>query len=361
MTQTAAPTSGPGHYVVADIGGTSLRICRVAAGSDQVSDAQRMPTEGLGRYPQASAEELQRRVVDQLATSLDAYLRSPAGVGADAVGLSFAGPMTQDGAVTAAPTIWGASTLPPLRIGEVLEQRLGLPVIAANDITAAAWRYAADESQSFSIITVSSGIGSKVFSDGRVLVGESGHGGELGHWRVDASPDALLCDCGGRGHLGAIASGRGVLAGARRAAARDPERFARSVLAEAAKGLPEGITNEELAKAVRTGDAFATGVLREALGPLASAVGCVFAAIGVRRHVFIGGFALAVGERFVELLGEELVRLGCFGLSPQETRAMLHMGFDDDDHSLVGMGRLLSRSLPERRADGRHDADADHR
>ncbi len=78
------------------------------------------------------------------------------------------------------------------------------------------------------------------------------------------------------------------------------------------------MTNEELAKAVRAGDGFATAVVRRQLRPLASAVSALFTAIGVRRHLFIGGFALAVGPRFTELLGEELVALGHFGLSEDQ-------------------------------------------
>lgn len=318
-------------YVVADIGGTTLRIGRA---TDQgVEAVRRVATEGLGRYPGEAPSRLQRLVMAQLAMELDDYLRSPDGLGTSAVGLSFAGPITSDGVAIAAPTIWGSAST-PLRVGELLAQRLDVPVIVANDITAAAWRYAATEDEPFCLYTVSSGIGTKVFRHGEVLIGDDGSGGELGHWRVDPRPDAVRCDCGGLGHLGAIASGRGILAAARRAAADRPRESL----------LPAEITNEALAAAIRHGDAFAVDLLRAALQPLASAVACVFASIGIRRHLFIGGFAVAVGEKFTEVLADELVRLGCFGLTPAQTRAMVRLGFADDDHSLIGMGQLLTRS-----------------
>jgi C7-cyclitol 7-kinase len=268
--------------------------------------------------------------------------------------------MTIDGVATAAPTIWGDGGA-PVQLTGFLERTLDMPVLVANDITAAAWRYAATEPDPFCLFTVSSGIGSKVFRHGEVLIDDAGYGGELGHWRVDPSPDAPPCDCGGQGHLGAIASGRGVLAAARRTAGARPAAFAASALAEPCGGRPDGITNEALAAAIRLGDGFSVDVLRGALAPLASAVGCVFAAIGIRRYLFIGGFAVAVGDRFIEVLGDELVRLGCFGLEADEVRAMLALGAGDDDHSLIGIGRMLAHRLLLTAKGIPGDAYADHR
>ncbi|MGP2436189.1 ROK family protein [Streptomyces sp. JW3] len=348
MTTLSVPALATGaarRYVVADLGGTTLRIGRVTEGSDRVEAVRRMATEGLDRHRGASAQDLQDRVVEQLTRELDAYLATPEGSGASAVGVSFAGPMTKDGTVLAGPTLWGGPAA-PLPITAVLGRRLAVPVVVANDITAAAWRYASAEPEPFCLITISSGIGHKVFRNGEVLVSDSGHGGEIGHWRVDPREDAVPCECGGRGHLGGIASGRGVLTAAHRAAAADPEGFARSALTGPAHGSPDGITNQDLARAVRAGDAFATRVLRGCLLPLAMAVNCVFTAIGVRRYLFIGGFAVALGPRFVTLLGDELTKLGCFGLDEQQIRAMLALGAADDDHCLLGMARMLAGTLP---------------
>ncbi|MCZ0208757.1 ROK family protein, partial [Streptomyces sp. UMAF16] len=186
---TAEP--GPRRHVVADLGGTSLRIGRITAHGG-VEAVRRVTTDGIGRPGARAAGTAQRRVLDQLARELEEYLRSPDGHGASAVGLSFAGPLTKDGVVRAAPTLWGAEA-EPVHVGDLLSARLGLPVLVANDITAAAWRYAETETEPFCLITISSGIGSKVFRHGEVLVDDQGHGGELGHWRIDLSEDAAPC------------------------------------------------------------------------------------------------------------------------------------------------------------------------
>jgi glucokinase len=345
MTTALPSAGGPRVTVVADLGGTTLRVGRVLGGVLDAASVRRIPTEGLDRHRALPPQVLQAQVVEQLAGELEQYLRSPHGAGADAVGVSFAGPLSKDGTVLAGPTLWGGPAA-PLPITDILTRRLPVPVVVANDITAAAWRYAAPETAPFCLITVSSGIGHKVFRHGEVLIDDAGHGGEIGHWRIDPRPDAIPCECGGRGHLGGISSGRGVLLAARAAAATDPAGFADSELAGPAGHRPDGITNQSLARAVRRGDPFATAVLSDCLLPLAQAVNCLFTAIGIRRYLFIGGFAVAVGSPFLRLLGDQLTRLGCFGLDERQIRAMLSLGAADDDHSLLGMARMVAHTLP---------------
>ncbi|MEV7227878.1 ROK family protein [Polymorphospora sp. NPDC051019] len=324
-------------YTVVDVGGTTLRVGRYDSDTDRVDDVRRMPTEGMDRYPGEPVPVLQRRVVGQLVDVAGAAL---ARHGARRLVVAFAGPIDAAGRVTAAPTVWGRRG-DPLPLRDLLRERLGRPVTVVNDLTAAAWRYVGGADQeAFCLITVSSGIGNKVFRAGEVLLHPDGHGGELGHWTCDPAPDAMPCDCGGRGHLGAVASGRGAVAAARRAAVADPVGYGGSVLAGAE------VDAVALAAAVRADDPFATGVLRAGLRHLATAITAVFASIGVRRYVIIGGFALAVGPRYAALLTEALHRAGCFGLTPAEIDGMVVLGEPDDDHGLIGAGRLLTHTLP---------------
>jgi predicted NBD/HSP70 family sugar kinase len=330
-------------YVVLDIGGTTLRAGLYDPASDTVTHIRRQPVEGIGALPDASVAEIQRRVTAQLDAEIDRLLATADGRRARGIAIAFAGPVDITGRVITAPTVWGrrGASLP---LRELLEPRYGLPVLVVNDLTAATWRYATPESEPFCLFTVSSGIGNKVFRDGQVLLDRDGHGGELGHWRCDVDPRAPLCDCGGRGHLGAIASGRGALAAARRGAAADPGAFRASTLAAATSARADAITNELLAAAVREGDAFAVNALRPGLHHLARAISAVFTAIGVRRYIVIGGFALAVGPAYTELLATELERVGCFGLDTRETRRMVRLGVSDDDSGLIGAGRALHAS-----------------
>ncbi|MEU5388444.1 ROK family protein [Kitasatospora cineracea] len=329
-------------FTVIDLGGTTLRTARYGLDDDTVTDIRRVPTDGIAAHPDLPVAELQTRVLHQVAElAAEAVERHRS----TAVAVAFAGPVSADGRALAAPTVWGGPG-GQLPVRQLLEERLGLPVVVVNDLTAAVWRYVdpADD-QPFCLITVSSGIGNKVYRAGEVLLDTEGHGGELGHWTVDTSPQAPPCDCGGRGHLGAVASGRGALAAARRAAHADPDGYARSALAATAPD-PELLDNHALVAAVRADDPFATEALRGGITALASAITAVFTAIGIRRHVLIGGFALAIGPRYAELLTAELHRLGCFGLTPEEIGRLVVLGAADDDSGLIGAGRLLAARTP---------------
>src|SRR5437868_9520459 len=139
------------------------------------------------------------------------------------VDVAFAGPIDPAGNGLAAPTLWGARLTSPYPLGEDIARCWpNARVRILNDVTAAGYRYLRASDEDFCIVTVSSGIGNKVFANGRPLVGRNGLGGELGHLRVDDSESAPTCECGGRGHLGAVSSGRAILAYARRHAAQGP-------------------------------------------------------------------------------------------------------------------------------------------
>ncbi|MCX4698832.1 ROK family protein [Streptomyces sp. NBC_01373] len=333
--------------IVVDVGGTTLRTACWDADVQALSGVRRVPVRGTGGLDTEDVVGVQRSVVEQLVEEIELVRGSAEGFGAVAVGVAFAGPVTGAGTVTGAPTVWGGGG-PALPLAELLRERTGMPVTVVNDTTAAAWRYADPGGPAFCLFTVSSGISNKIYVGDDVLVDAGGHGGELGHLLCDPAPDAPRCDCGGRGHLGALASGRGMLAAARRAARAEPGAFAVSRLAELCAGTatppqPDDITNRQLARAAHEGDPFAVAVVRTGLAHLATAVSSVFLAAGIRRYVFVGGFALAVGERFLDVLAEELLRVGCFGLTAPEIRDMLVLGAPDDDHCLIGMGRLLGK------------------
>lgn len=332
--------TGPGRgHLVVDVGGTTLRVGRYDGARGSLSIVRRVPVEGMARHPRDPVATLQQRVLDQIIDAVAAELDARP---ADGVGVAFAGPIDEAGVVLQAPTVWGGPA-EPFPLLALLQEHLGRPVAVVNDLTAAVWRYARPDTEPFLLITVSSGIGNKVYRHGEVLLDPGGHGGELGHWRCSSSAYAPLCDCGERGHLGAVASGRGVLREARRAAVVDPVGYRASGLARSCGPAAEDIDNPRLAAAIRDGDPFAIGVLRTGLLHLAQAITAVSTAIGVRRVVVIGGFAVAIGPRYAELLSQEVRRLGCFNLGPDDLDSMITMGAADDDHSLIGLGRLLDR------------------
>jgi glucokinase len=324
-------------YIVLDAGGTTLRVGSYELESGRVVDVSRHAMANFLARPTASVAELQAAVVGQL---LDVIATQHSRRPAAAVGISFAGPVDADGWVVNAPTIWGRSG-EPLDLGRQLSEALGLPVHVLNDVSAAAWRYAGPDAEPFCLITVSSGVGNKVFYDGQVLVNRFGYGGEIGHMRVDFDDDALVCDCGAPGHLGALASGRGAVAAARRFALAEPAAFAGSRLGQLCPQGAAQISAERIAAAVGGNDAFALRCVRHGIGHMARAVAAIYAAIGVRRYIFMGGFAQALGQRYLDELASELRAIGLFGIEPDRIASLLQLASLDDDHGLIGAGHYL--------------------
>ena len=126
--------------------------------------------------------------------------------------VAYPGPIDDHGNVLAMPTLLGRAD-GKFDLGAACRRLWPDAVVhTMNDVTAAGYRYVATGLQDFAIVTVGSGIGHKLFLDGRPRVGPRGRGGEIGHLRLDRAPDAVECECGGRGHLGGLASGRAVVA-----------------------------------------------------------------------------------------------------------------------------------------------------
>lgn len=283
-----------------DIGGTNMRAATVrldGTGATIVTQTRR-PTPNHLLAPDTPAAT---RLEDVLRFMVDYAHDARAHHGADAVAAAFPGPVVGSGTVIALPTLWGSGgqDLCPLPLDTLLAARLpGMAVRVMNDVTAAGWRFA-HSTPDFALFTLGSGIGLKVFIGGAPQVGPRGLGGELTHMVFDPAADAPLCDCGGRGHLGALASGRA---------------WQRYVEAATARGQsPDPLAFAE---------------------PLARAVAMLHFALGLEHFLFAGGLAEGLGETLraaiVARLPEQGWNVG------QDWARMVHLAPADDAHALIG-------------------------
>jgi glucokinase len=102
-------------------------------------------------------------------------------------------------------------------IRDDISQRLGAPVILENDANAAAlgekWIGAGRDVNDLVMLTLGTGIGGGIITDGRVLHGALGMAGELGH--ITVLPDGNPCGCGNFGCLEKHASATAIVGMAR--------------------------------------------------------------------------------------------------------------------------------------------------
>lgn len=122
------------------------------------------------------------------------------------VGVGCAGPMTRGGE-TVSPLNIPAWREFPLR--RKLRESLGVDVFIDGDARALALAEglygAARDDDSYLSMVVSTGVGGGFVIDGRLLNGDSGNAGHIGHLNV--VPNGRICSCGAYGCLEAEASG----------------------------------------------------------------------------------------------------------------------------------------------------------
>jgi glucokinase len=245
-----------GTALAVDVGGTKLAVARVD-GAGRLSDRRSAPTPAQG-----SAEDMWA----VLAGLVSATIRGDEVV----VGVGSGGPMAPGGE-TVSPLNIPAWRDFPLR--RRLAELTGLPAFVDNDAKALAvgegWVGAASGERNFIALVVSTGVGGGIVLDGRLLHGEGGNAGHIGH--VIVVPDGRRCACGAQGCLEAEASGPSI-------------------------GAATGVDPAAAGEAVRR----RTGTL------VGRAVASVANLLDLRLAVVAGSVALGYGDTFFAAAQEEL-------------------------------------------------------
>ncbi|HEX2179493.1 MAG TPA: ROK family glucokinase [Actinomycetota bacterium] len=226
-----------------DIGGTKI-LGAVVDEKGTILSKIRFPTDpsrGLDALPEA---------VDQfLADASQPIL---------AIGLAVAGFVDHpSGRVAFAPNL--RFTNP--EVGHDLADEYGLPVVVENDANAAAWaenRFGAGRgTQDMVMLTVGTGIGGGIVAGGKMYRGSRGYAAEFGH--IPVSLDGPACNCGSRGCLETMASGRALARMAQERADKWPD----SEVLRLAGGDPDRVTGALVGKAADIRDPFAMELLAD--------------------------------------------------------------------------------------------------
>ena len=271
-----APNAAP-PVVGVDLGGTYIRAA--------------LADEGGALLERRKVETLAREGVEAVVGRIVWAVEEVSEPNVAALGICSPGPLSsRTGIVYSPPNLYGWSDVP---LAGMLEDRLGIPVFLGNDANAAAlgeFAYGAGRGYRHVIyITVSTGVGGGIISDGRLLEGQRGAAGEVGH--VIVEPGGPLCGCGNRGCLEALISGTAIARQAREALAAGRE----SAIGSLAETDPHGVTAEVVVRAAREGDGLAGELLETAGRRLGTAL------LGL-VHVFdpqvivVGGGVTNAGE-----------------------------------------------------------------
>jgi predicted NBD/HSP70 family sugar kinase len=281
------------YVFVADVGGTFLRTAVFGAVDQQLHRVARQTTTSYWNTPEATAADLLQRLYADLD---EAFARAHRSVDLAGACIALCGPIDAAGRVTALPPLLGRPLDVPEPMSEHLRARWQMRnVYVINDMTAAglALTKAHDGATTSMLLTVGSGVGMRAFLGDRPILGSNAQAGEIGHIRVDWSEQANPCDCGSRGHLSSLASGRGVVSTLRRKAlVNDVDDIPQTNDAATMDGF-------SVARAYHQGDHLVRSVVDASAVILGRILGVAVAVIDPADVYMIGGFALGLGESYL--------------------------------------------------------------
>jgi len=195
-----ANESFPDSVIAVDLGGSNLRAALFDG--DEIVRYAKTPTPREGSGPEIYADA----IIDLIRSNLSADEIASA----KAIGVSVPGPLDMEkGELVHSPNL----LFPVIPIKAPLEDGFKKPVAVMNDtncgVLGEVGKGGAGSRNNIVYISMSTGIGGGVFADGRLLLGNTGNAGEVGHLFVDDAY-SVRCSCGHTGHWEGYASGRGI-------------------------------------------------------------------------------------------------------------------------------------------------------
>lgn len=206
------------------------------------------------------------------------------------VGISAPSANYKLGSIVNSPNFPWKGVIP---LSALLRDRLGLAVAVANNShVVALGEHAfgcARGMRDFIVITLGSGLGSCVFTDGSVKLGSDGYAGEIGHTCIHH--DGRLCGCGNKGCLEAYTATKGII------------RTAREIMTESAepsemRHVPK-LSPRVIAELCDKGDAMAIETFRRAGEALGLGLANYASVMDPEAIIFTGGIAKA-GKWLIE-------------------------------------------------------------
>jgi glucokinase len=320
-----------GHVIGVDLGGTKMLAGAVGADLAVIHRTNR-PVLGLDQH------ELVQMVADAVQ-----QIRTAVAGPIDAVGFGI--PCTFDSRTGIAVQ---AVNLPlkDIAFGEVMSERLGLPVVVDNDANCAvlcearvgAGRGATD----VIMLTIGTGIGSGIVVGGEVYRGWIGAGAELGHMVVEINGRPCQGNCPNWGCLESVASGTALVREASLAVARRPDTALGRALEEGRE-----LTGPMITELANDGDPVACAamdVIGRALGVGLANIVNIFNP----EVVVIGGGVCAAGELLLQPAREVMLQRA---LAPNKDVARVVAAEHGAEAGMIGAA-LLARDAAAGRGCG---------
>lgn len=245
------------------------------------------------------------------------------------IGMGVPGPITEDGRVLKCANLgWGIFS-----VADEMSKLTGVKKIkVGNDANVAAlgeqWRGGGRGFDNIVMVTLGTGVGGGIIMDGKILTGENGAAGEIGHITVNPK-ETLTCGCGCKGCLEQYSSATGVI------------RMAKELLeasdkpSELRKFAADEIGGKEVFDAYKAGDEIAKEVVNEFAIYLGMGLGNVASVVDTQAFV-IGGGLSKNGPVVIDIVKEQYKKNVMFALKNTEFR-LAELGNDAGMYGAVRM------------------------
>ena len=312
-----------------DLGGTTAKIGILSQSGDILSKWE-LSTD---------ISEEGTKIVPNIIQSIKAYLDSEKLSSEDFLGIGMGTPGTvnrKNGTVIGAFNLnW--KTLQPIR--EQFESSTGIPFFLDNDANVAAlgeqWKGAGNNETNVSFITLGTGVGGGLVSDGKLIHGAVDAAGEVGHITVE--PGGYECTCGKKGCLEQYASATGIVRLARDLAKEYSEESDLKTLVLS----NDPLDSKAIFDAAKAGDTYANFVVDRFAYYLGLAMGNIANILNPSTIVLGGGVSKA-GEFLVEKVSKVVEE---FTFPTIRSVTKIKIAELENDAGMIGAASLVINEL----------------
>ncbi|MGN0205184.1 MAG: ROK family glucokinase [Coprococcus sp.] len=304
-----------------DLGGTTVKMGLFTV-TGELLDKWEIPTrtENHGEY-----------ILGDIAASIQAKMseKQLTDKNVTGVGIGVPGPVIKESIVQQCVNLgWGT-----VNVAETLASLTHLPVKAANDANVAAlgeqWQGGGKGYDSLIMMTLGTGVGGGIISDGKIVSGANGAAGEIGHMViVDPADITGVCGCGHVGCLEQAASATGLVNMTRKLLTETDE-------SSSLRGM-DPLTAKDILDAAKAGDDLAVRAADKMMMYLGRAA--AYLACAMNPDIFvIGGGVSRAGSYLTDGI-RKYYRETVFHASTETPFVLATLG---NDAGIIGAAKLV--------------------
>lgn len=312
-----------------DLGGTTIKMAFINLYGEIIHKWE-IPT---------NKGEKGKHIPTDIANSIDQQLEDLRQNKSRLISIGIGAPGTvnvQDGSIEVAVNLGWENF--PLR--DILKRETSLPVVVENDANLAAigekWKGAGNGAKNLLFVTLGTGVGGGIIINGKIVHGENGAGGEIGH--ITSIPkDGFLCKCGKKGCLETVASATGIV----RLALEELAYTEESTKLKDYYNKHKTVTPKQIFDAANEGDKMAKRIIHQVTFHLGLSLANLANSLNMEKIVIGGGVSNA-GNSLLIPLKEQFVQ---FAFSKVAQGVELVIATLGNDAGLLGGAWLAKETL----------------